>query len=96
MRFTCPVCGYGLNEPPADYAICPCCGTEFGLDDYQISHEMLRHAWVARGARWFAPYPPPPSWNPMLQLLRAGLAHAVNTPATSFRVERREEKVRVA
>ena len=27
----CPVCGYrGLEAPPANFLICPCCGTEFG------------------------------------------------------------------
>ena len=92
MNFTCPVCAFALNEPPADYAICPCCGTEFGLDDFESSHKELRFNWVARGAQWFSPYTvPPQGWNPLLQLLRAGFAHDVMAPNSSFGQERREE-----
>ena len=49
---TCPVCGYdGLYEPPynekgsGSYEICPCCGFQFGYDDFPYE-EML----IAGGA----------------------------------------------
>lgn len=77
MRYECPVCGYSkLPYPARDYHICPCCGTEFGNDDAELSHSQLREMWVAAGARWFfrnAPY----GWNPYLQLLAAGLGYSV-------------------
>jgi hypothetical protein len=69
---TCPVCLYGsLPYPPRDYHICPCCGTEFGNDDARFTHEQLREAWIAGGARWFFGRPPE-HWNPWVQLLVAG------------------------
>lgn len=71
---TCPVCAYtALPYPPNDYNICPCCGTEFGNDDSFMSHEELRRAWIAQGARWFFGQAPM-GWNPYLQLIVAGLA----------------------
>jgi hypothetical protein len=69
--FTCPVCYYDrLEDPPADYNICECCGTEFGLDDDGRSWEELRAEWLGSGARWFFEQPPP-FWNPYMQLFRA-------------------------
>lgn|SRR5260370_23270451 len=65
----CPVCFYSeLPYPPADYHICPCCGTEFGNDDAEFSHDQLREAWVAGGAHWFFGRAPE-RWNPWLQLI---------------------------
>ena len=77
----CPVCGFrGLAAPPTDFIICPCCGTEFGYDDNNRSHDELRQAWLRDGARWFSEYTGPPrGWNPYGQLLRAGMAHRVGT-----------------
>jgi hypothetical protein len=69
--FTCPVCYYdGLAEPPREYNICDCCGTEFGSDDELRTHAQLRTEWVARGARWFFRNPPI-MWNPWQQLANA-------------------------
>ena len=60
----CPVCGYdGLDEPPfnergaGSYDICPCCGFQFGLDDfpYEDRERLIaewRERWVAGGCRW--------------------------------------------
>ncbi len=75
MTYHCPVCGYAnLVEPPADYNICPCCGTEFGYDDLAHSWEQLRQRWLSKGAPWFSRHTPPPSeWNPVAQLRDAGL-----------------------
>jgi hypothetical protein len=92
----CPVCGYrGLEEPPADFVICPCCGTEFGYDDFGTSHEDLRTQWIRAGARWFSDYTRPPrDWNPYAQLLNAGLAHDVRTPLATAGLTTRRVDVR--
>ncbi|MGD0773434.1 MAG: CPCC family cysteine-rich protein [Candidatus Solibacter sp.] len=70
----CPVCGYrALPFAPVDYHICPCCGTEFGADDVDFSHEELRSRWIDGGMRWFSKVTPPPKkWSPVQQLLAAG------------------------
>lgn len=76
----CPVCGYGaLLEPPYDrhgsasFEICPCCGTEFGSDDFETGHDVLRQRWIERGMRWWSLHSPPPSgWDPAGQLRKAG------------------------
>ena len=55
MRHVCTVCGYpDMTAPPRDYEICPCCGTEFGLDDFDRTLEQLRKDWIAKGAPWFS------------------------------------------
>jgi hypothetical protein len=72
MNYRCPVCAYDhLTYPPADYHICPCCGTEFGNDDAEFSHDQLREMWVAGGAFWFFGKAPE-GWNPWTQLAEAG------------------------
>ncbi len=54
MKHICPVCFYAkLPYPPRDYHICPCCGTEFGNDDAEFSHDQLREMSIAGGANWF-------------------------------------------
>ena len=72
MAYTCPVCGYDkLDEPPAGFNICDCCGTEFGYHDATFTHAALREQWLARGTEWHSPdFHPPPGWNPAVQLLR--------------------------
>jgi len=73
----CPVCGYAMEDIPADYNICPCCGTEFGYNDAGISHAELREEWVKRGALWWSPVdPPPPGWNAAEQLKKLELKSA--------------------
>jgi hypothetical protein len=73
MTFTCPVCFYDkLHEPPRDYNICECCGTEFGNDDEENSHEVLRQRWISAGAKWFY-RTPPANWNPWQQLAHANV-----------------------
>jgi len=85
ITFSCPVCGYdNLSHPPRDYMICPCCGTEFGNDDFELSHNELRKEWILDGARWFSDHtPPPPGWNPTTQLIKAGLAKGEFQSASS-------------
>lgn len=69
----CPVCFYDkMPDPPVDYNICPCCGTEFEHDDELRTHEQLRDYWISSGAKWFF-YPPPLFWNPWQQLALAGV-----------------------
>lgn len=70
---TCPVCGYAeMPYPPESHEICPCCGTEFGYDDFTRSYQELRDKWLAGGGAWFSPvHNPPDGWNPFVQALRA-------------------------
>lgn len=77
MKHSCPVCGFsGMPYAPVDYNICPCCGTEFGLDDVETSHADLRMAWVRGGARWFSDeLRPEENWNPFIQMTNAGLEY---------------------
>ena len=59
----CPVCSYdGLFDPHYDengygsYEICPCCGFQFGLDDYPDKDKGItewRKKWEANGHPWF-------------------------------------------
>jgi hypothetical protein len=73
--YQCPVCGYTeLPRPPSDYLICPCCGTEFGYDDYVTVHEQLRQRWMALGAPWFShTRSAPQGWSALAQLMTSGL-----------------------
>lgn len=69
--FTCPVCYYTrMQDPPMDYNICVCCGTEFGNDDDAHSHEQLRAEWIQRGTPWFF-RAAPIGWNAWTQLFAA-------------------------
>lgn len=74
MNYLCPVCGYnGMDERPENYAICDCCGTEFGYDDYKLSHADLRQRWIANGMPWWSiDFPAPPDWSPVAQLHNIG------------------------
>ncbi len=72
MRYECPVCGYDqLPSPPADYTICPSCGTEFGVSDVEYTLDELQSEWVRSGYRWHSRVVQRPThWNPSEQLLR--------------------------
>jgi hypothetical protein len=77
MKYRCPVCMFSeMPYPPADYDICPCCGTEFGNDDAELSHSALLKNWVAADAPWFFGAPPA-NWNPWLQLIEGGKPEAI-------------------
>lgn len=70
-QYLCPVCGYGMREPPENYNICPCCGTEFGVHDVNASIQDLRTAWLQGGRNWWSHSDPKPAdWNPYQQLAR--------------------------
>ena len=70
--YMCPVCGYDrLSEPPADFTICPSCGTEFEYDDVIRNREDLRASWLRSGAKWWSSVDNPPNgWDPYVQLNR--------------------------
>lgn len=89
MSYSCPVCKYrGLEYPPANHNICPCCGTEFGYDDNRKSHAELRRQWIMGGAHWFDGVPPV-NWDPNMQLYRAGKGFEyASVPTPRFQVVR--------
>jgi hypothetical protein len=95
--YTCPVCGWPLNEEAWSYHaasdswnpswdICPCCGTEFGYQDFvpggdQIElrkeHKRLRRQWIAEGYPWHSSLVTSSSdWDPVVQLQNAGLGES--------------------
>lgn len=67
----CRVCGLYLDEPPwgedgntPSYLICPCCGVEFGNEDYTVgATRAYRARWLDSGAKWFRPRDKPLDWN---------------------------------
>lgn len=72
MKFDCPVCGFSeMPYPAVPYNICPCCGTEFGVDDRHTQPAELRSTWIKAGLPWFDDITSPPhSWDPYAQLSR--------------------------
>jgi hypothetical protein len=89
MNYTCPVCGYArLRRPPADFLICPSCGTEFEYTDSAMTHVALRELWIARGVQWHSHMVAPPfGWNGYLQLLEAGYSDSVPLFAVSLETQ---------
>ena len=74
----CPVCGYPEFGQLANHKICVCCGTQFGLDDFERTLTQLTNTWIERGAPWFSDQTRPPrNWNPARQLAEAGLLASV-------------------
>lgn len=78
-NYTCPVCGYGgLYDPPYNERgvgsdeICPCCGFQFGYDDYPegpLAFKKWRQKWMEEGCIWFSKgRPSPDNWNAKEQL----------------------------
>ena len=93
----CPVCFFpDLEQPPRDFSICPCCGTEFGVDDYsprgissEVIYRELRWEWLERGGPWFDPETPQPNgWNGFEQIWNSPywLRTAVSTAAPTRRM----------
>jgi hypothetical protein len=72
--YICPVCAYrDLEFPPTEDMICPCCGTQFGLDDDVVSHQELRDNWINSGTKWYSEYMAAPrGWSARRQLALAG------------------------
>jgi hypothetical protein len=76
MNNNCRVCGllldtapWGDDETTPTYEICPCCGVEFGNEDYTIesSWDFLKQ-WLSTGANWFDKSERPPDWSLQSQL----------------------------
>ena len=79
--FLCPVCGYDrlAFEPYQNdgclpsLEICPCCGFQFGYDDYPNKEEGIiswRNEWIDSGCIWFSKGEKPyDGWNPYKQIL---------------------------
>jgi hypothetical protein len=58
---------------PVPFNVCPCCGTEYGVDDHSRSHPQLRHDWVVAGTPWFSDVRKPrKEWSGARQLIDAG------------------------
>lgn len=78
MKNTCPVCGYDkLDFKPynekgyASFEICPCCGFEFGCDDFPNKEKAFiewRKNWIKSGCNWFSRNSKPQDWNAQEQL----------------------------
>jgi len=78
----CAVCGYEMEDPPRDYNICPCCGTEFGHHDVNASVSDLRSTWLQTGPKWWSTVTPEPeNWNPFERLASVLAARAGGTAA---------------
>jgi rubredoxin len=67
----CRVCGFYIEGKPwgddgktPSYEICPCCGVEFGNEDYTVeSIKKYRDNWVGKGMVWFDSNLTPTGWN---------------------------------
>lgn len=57
-----PIWGDDGNDP--SWAICDCCGSEFGYHDcLPDAVRKNRELWVSRGAKWFDPSKKPDNWD---------------------------------
>ena len=74
--YLCRVCGYENENQPwgakgskPSYAICPCCGTEFGYDDSTPAGiKAARNRWLNEGCDWFVPELKPIRWSASVQI----------------------------
>lgn len=70
-KYNCRICGFELEEPPwgddgrsPNYNICPCCGVEFGYEDYAYESIIeYRKSWFNKGAGWMYNKCKPSNWN---------------------------------
>jgi transcriptional regulator with XRE-family HTH domain len=61
-----------MPYPAVPENICPCCGTEFGVDDDYHSPEELRSTWIENDFPFFSDLTQPPkNWSPYRQLIIA-------------------------
>lgn len=88
----CPVCGYDFfaefgfkpwhDKSPSD-EICPSCGFQFGLDDYDNNkgyetksekYYLWRKKWISNECRWYSEgIKKPENWNQKEQLKNIGV-----------------------
>jgi len=92
MNYTCPVCAFtAMPYPPAPYNICPCCGTEFGVDDRLQLPPQLRQAWIKAKMPWFDDITSPPiGWSPAWQLILGGFGSDLISHIGSIAETRRD------
>lgn len=82
----CPACGFDLGFPPwlgtsPSHEICPSCGIQFGYTDHAAGDSLLRRTlynqwrteWIRGGMTWSGGDAAPDGWDPVMQLIRAGL-----------------------
>jgi hypothetical protein len=67
-KFHCRVCGFeqpgDMWTPASSHTICPCCSTEFGLQDRNLeSVHYRRMQWLTYGAEWFKEEKRPSNWS---------------------------------
>jgi len=75
-NFVCRVCGliqdeepWGENGDNPNFAICACCGAEFGYEDCtKESVKAHRKRWLEAGANWWALKEEPKDWDIEKQL----------------------------
>jgi len=58
---------YSYLEGAHQFDICPCCGIEFGNEDFEKTWEELRVEWIESGFSWHYGTKPN-NWNPKKQL----------------------------
>ncbi len=77
MEISCRICGYFYGYPiwgedgtTPSYEICPCCGGEFGVDDYQVTvAREYRSRWIIeKGGAWSKPGERPKDWDFFAQI----------------------------
>ena len=90
----CPICGYDeMPYAPVPENICPCCGTQYGFDDYYHTPKELRLMWIEAGFPWFDDIiGPPENWSPVKQLLKAGCGAELLNP-TGARIGYQQQDV---
>lgn len=96
MSYQCPVCGYNrLSKPPQDYTICPCCGTEFEVDDFDKTYDQLRAEWLRNPVWSSRRVAKPTGWSPYTQLANlSGLQAKATSSATIVRLGNTQRVVR--
>jgi len=70
-RYECRICGYKNEDFPwgedgktPNYQICPCCGTQFGVNDITLDDiHKTRNLWKKNGNKWFAKNETPADWD---------------------------------
>ncbi len=75
--YNCRVCGFHQLDPPwgedgksPTYEICPCCGVEFGYEDYTLeSTKEYRRKWLSIDIKWFDIELKPCDWDLEKQML---------------------------
>jgi len=72
----CRVCGleqpdypWGESGAAPTYAICACCGVEFGYEDSTLlGIKKYRENWLRTNGNWWSPEERPPDWALAIQL----------------------------